>query len=175
MHVDHVIPEKVKPDRLAELINQYGLPQDYDVREYYNLVASCSRCNGRKGINLPSQKALLLLAEFPKIAAIAEKVKARLKTYGKENYISTASRLIEKGLKDGITGDQWHEILDGIIEQESASAGIAGSIDLVPKDIEARIEQTLPRFSQQATASTSPAPPPPKIQKKKHRWRKDHR
>ena len=50
MHVDHVLPEHLldDPERLKEVIDSFGLPEDFDLNSYENWLPSCGPCNLRK-------------------------------------------------------------------------------------------------------------------------------
>ena len=49
--VDHVIPGHLasKPDRLSELLQEFGLRDNFEINDYGNWVASCITCNQTKG------------------------------------------------------------------------------------------------------------------------------
>lgn len=50
MQVDHVIPESLArdPDRLAQVLESMGLPKDFDLNSYENLLPACASCNNLK-------------------------------------------------------------------------------------------------------------------------------
>lgn len=47
MQVDHIIPESLldEPDRLAEVLDKFRLPREFDLNSYANWMPSCSQCN----------------------------------------------------------------------------------------------------------------------------------
>lgn len=47
MHIDHIIPEHLleDPGRLKSVIEDFGLPEDFDVNSYENWLPSCGPCN----------------------------------------------------------------------------------------------------------------------------------
>ena len=50
MEVDHVIPEALlsEPVRLASVLENYGLPPDFDLQSWSNWLPACGPCNNRK-------------------------------------------------------------------------------------------------------------------------------
>lgn len=60
LHIDHFIPKSLDEVGLANAIESYGLPKDYDLAETYNVVPSCGPCNISKGNRLPLVNHLTL-------------------------------------------------------------------------------------------------------------------
>lgn len=50
MQVDHVIPEQLlgKPVELKSVLQEYGLPEDFDLNSFSNWLPACGECNNRK-------------------------------------------------------------------------------------------------------------------------------
>ncbi|MGX5830092.1 hypothetical protein [Mesorhizobium sp. 43Arga] len=50
MEIDHIIPESLlgNPDRLAYILNWYGLPKDFDINSYANWLPASRNCNRKK-------------------------------------------------------------------------------------------------------------------------------
>ena len=48
IQTDHLIPESISIDRLAQIREERNLPDDFDVNGLENLVPACSQCNNRK-------------------------------------------------------------------------------------------------------------------------------
>jgi len=50
MEIDHVVPESLqdRPAELADVLARLGLPADFDLNGYANLLPSCVKCNGDK-------------------------------------------------------------------------------------------------------------------------------
>ena len=50
MEVDHILPESLieNSELLSKTLNEYGLPNDFDLQSILNLLPSCSPCNKRK-------------------------------------------------------------------------------------------------------------------------------
>lgn len=55
MEIDHVIPKHLNGEALAKVLEDFGLPGDFDLLALENLVPSCGACNGasRKGRRPP--------------------------------------------------------------------------------------------------------------------------
>lgn len=82
LDVDHIIPDhlKEKPEQLAELLNEYGLSNDFDVEGLLNLVPSHRHCNLQKrGQVLPKSRALHFLSIAEGRYAKAAKVESELR------------------------------------------------------------------------------------------------
>lgn len=60
MHIDHLFPQDLEQNeiRFNEIKKQYGLPDDFDLDSYENLVSSCGPCNRKKSNNLLSNNAM---------------------------------------------------------------------------------------------------------------------
>jgi 5-methylcytosine-specific restriction endonuclease McrA len=48
LEIDHLVPESIAKDRLAELVGELGLRADFDVQSESNLVPTHGNCNSRK-------------------------------------------------------------------------------------------------------------------------------
>lgn len=50
MEVDHILPEHLSksPELLANILKQYGLPEQFDLNDYGNWLPSCGPCNSTK-------------------------------------------------------------------------------------------------------------------------------
>lgn len=51
MHVDHIIPEALLNSRehFEAVLQEFGLPEDFDVNSFENWLPSCAHCNIKKG------------------------------------------------------------------------------------------------------------------------------
>lgn len=80
--VDHVIPESLKKDhaKLADVLEAFGLPNDFKVNDFPNWVPAHSNCNSKKGATVfrvsPAMVAALeyVLRRTPKAKATSERV-----------------------------------------------------------------------------------------------------
>lgn len=49
MEVDHILPESLgHTPKLSDVLTDFGLPPEFDLNSYENLMPACRRCNGRK-------------------------------------------------------------------------------------------------------------------------------
>lgn len=50
LQIDHIVPEHLleKPDILAGMLKELGLPSDFDLNSYENWLPACGPCNGQK-------------------------------------------------------------------------------------------------------------------------------
>jgi hypothetical protein len=60
LHIDHFIPKSLDDVGLSKAIESFGLREDYDLEETYNVVTSCGPCNISKGNRLPLVNHLTL-------------------------------------------------------------------------------------------------------------------
>lgn len=102
MHVDHFIPESINPQKLQDLKNNHLVPECYNVRGDYNLVASCVTHNSMKSDYLVPELAIpIYLNKMRKYIVKVQKHLVRLK---KDNDYATAitviSQLVEEGVVD---------------------------------------------------------------------------
>ena len=90
LDIDHIIPDhlKEKPEQLAELLNEYGLNNDFDVDGLLNLVPSHRHCNLQKrGQVLPKSRALHFLSIAESKYYKASKIESELREQvSKDNF-----------------------------------------------------------------------------------------
>ncbi len=90
LRIDHLVPEYLSndPDALRTKLNELGLPETWDLQGNANLVASCDRCNNRKGARttLPSQ-LILLTAETRAKATRIEELRQKFETEDRKDLI----------------------------------------------------------------------------------------
>ncbi|MEP9294207.1 HNH endonuclease signature motif containing protein [Enterobacter hormaechei] len=93
-HIDHIIPEHLseKPDELSEIKSTLGLPDDFDVFGYENLLPCCVATNLQKGkgnfeeaharyfLNLANKKKPEIIKNIENIKRRNDKAKALLIT-----------------------------------------------------------------------------------------------
>lgn len=115
-HIDHVIPESLAKDPtiLKDAITKFGLPDDFNIHGYENLLPCQPRVNFQKDDSiLPQTPYFLSIAveKKPKIEANLDRIKKR-ETKGK------ALILLQQGLEFGhITPREISEILQNHAEQ----------------------------------------------------------
>lgn len=80
LQIDHLLPQSLARNKTAweKTLLEYELPKNYEVNAYYNLVASCLRCNSIKSaktkriinsiyLNIAEDKAIKIQKEVSKI------------------------------------------------------------------------------------------------------------
>lgn len=85
LRIDHLVPEiladKNHENDLCDLLKKHCLPKGYNIFAYYNLVASCSKCNGMKldktGLIINS-----IILEVAKTNAL--KIETKVRTFRKK-------------------------------------------------------------------------------------------
>lgn len=106
MEIDHVVPEELL-NAAAEVRQQtfmaHGLPLDYTIVTYENLVAACGECNGKKGsLMLPVGQLAITLARArenaPKIRQI---IKRRKNSASKERLLISIEDALAAGHLSG--------------------------------------------------------------------------
>jgi hypothetical protein len=87
LEVDHILPESLEsePDRLADVLQEFGLPENFSLNSFANWMPACRRCNGKKSdlvfkatpiIQLMLQRAI---EKAPKAEALARETIGRVK------------------------------------------------------------------------------------------------
>ena len=79
LRIDHLVPEILThqdhKDDFHSLLEKHNLPKDYDIFSYYNLVASCSKCNGMKSYKTGlAINSIILETARTKVPIIIKKV-----------------------------------------------------------------------------------------------------
>lgn len=111
MELDHIIPEEWltfdKADRGRKLV-EIGLPSNFDIGAYENIVASCGPCNGKKGslIFHEGQVHITLARAKENAPKVREKVNRRTYAASKERLLVGLVTAIDAGNVSG------HEIVD---------------------------------------------------------------
>ena len=120
LQIDHLLPENLYNDKvkLQNILKQYNLPDDYDIFNYYNLVASCIRCNSRKwshteriinpiNLNIANKNA-------PKIKALVHKYRKKLIANRQEHPTTVSFEFMfrEKKIKGSISKSKLVDLYD---------------------------------------------------------------
>lgn len=63
MQIDHIIPEFLSrdPESFARVLGIMGLPDDFDLNSYENLLPTCAACNNQKGARSFEPSPILLV------------------------------------------------------------------------------------------------------------------
>ncbi|MFH1467841.1 MAG: HNH endonuclease signature motif containing protein [Pseudomonadota bacterium] len=80
--VDHVIPEHLvdKPEELASVLTEYGLPEEYQVNDFPNWVPAHQSCNRSKGtvVHRASPAMISALHRASRSAEVARRKAAQI-------------------------------------------------------------------------------------------------
>ena len=136
MQVDHIIPEQLlgDPKRLKEVLERFGLLNDFDLNSYENWLPSCGPCNQSKGTKLfnPAPNIEFVLKRAAGKAGTARKLEAKAVSDAKLaqaiNEINRAvesATLEEKHVNAIIASFREHspELLKGVYEGYSSGRG----------------------------------------------------
>ena len=79
MQIDHLFPQELEKDetRFNEIKKEFGLPNDFDLESYENLVSSCGPCNRKKSNDLLSRNVMLTFHSIASKKSIAIQNKIR--------------------------------------------------------------------------------------------------
>jgi len=126
MVVDHVVPESLgdldEPARSAKF-SELGLPADYDVQAYYNLVPACHPCNGRKSDRELDPRPIALSLAITR--GLVQKIEARIASLVAGRTLAQVMAAVASGLKTNkFTPEQ-------LLEALTASGAIPASVQLI--------------------------------------------
>jgi hypothetical protein len=89
IQIDHIIPRHTSPERLAELVLQYGLPGDFDIDAPGNLAPICSVCNGPRVKGMKEYRARLLEQDqLDRALALQPQVAEQVTSFGRPGKIA---------------------------------------------------------------------------------------
>jgi hypothetical protein len=99
LHIDHILPESIPPDKLSQIAGEYGLQKDFDLNSYFNWVPSHSRCNLMKAQTIFSKpRAMFFLEQAEKLHQTAIRYGEQYKQRSeREKILITLALSIEKG------------------------------------------------------------------------------
>ncbi|MBX3149479.1 hypothetical protein KF728_04915 [Candidatus Obscuribacterales bacterium] len=95
------MPEKSSKDKLRQAIANFGLPENFDVRSFENLVASCEYCNKLKSDHLPHRRAETLVLTLQKASIRADKIRENIKNFKKLTSLSKLKTSLRDALRNG--------------------------------------------------------------------------
>jgi 5-methylcytosine-specific restriction endonuclease McrA len=107
MEVDHIIPESLlkDPDRLSDVLEQYGLDDSFDLNCPENWLPACERCNRQKSATVFPPTPIIQL-HLVRAKNEAQRVSELIeKSVGKAQ-ITKALNLLERANKDGNLTDE---------------------------------------------------------------------
>ncbi|KAA0948703.1 hypothetical protein FQ087_17070 [Sporosarcina sp. ANT_H38] len=116
MHIDHIIPESINEQELKEVIDNLGLPEDFNVNSLYNLVPCNPNVNQVKNKNLYPIKFLghcIHDGTSKKVSKIIKRIELLKK---KNNNDRTIAKLIAI-LEDNVTVSELEDVYDSVSKE----------------------------------------------------------
>lgn len=109
MEVDHVLPEFLLNDatRLKEVLQEYGLPADFDLNSYSNWMPSCGPCNRTKS-GEPFRAAPIILIHLDRARAKADEAATLATEVQTDRKIARALNAVERAIdSDHVAGERF--------------------------------------------------------------------
>jgi hypothetical protein len=126
MQVEHIIPLKLKDEKLRAVLHLHQLPDSYDREATPNLTISCGHCNRGKS-NRPPPRApviTLLLERAAEKAVVAERLATE---FAQQNKLDSAIALIVEHPKSGNLDKEMKERLFAAVNRaDSALVAVTG-------------------------------------------------
>ena len=100
--VDHVIPENLEdnPERLTEVLQQFGLDDNFDLNSFHNWMPACVQCNNRKRATV-FEPVPIILEELQKAAEKAGRASQLDQETRSRQQIGRALTIIEAAQLNG--------------------------------------------------------------------------
>lgn len=102
MQIDHIIPEFLltQPEKLFEVLRQFGLPQTFDLNSYANWMPACGRHNNRKRCRVFEPTPLIQIHLQAAAEKMARAMEIEKKTVSNRE-IAAALNVLERAAFDG--------------------------------------------------------------------------
>jgi 5-methylcytosine-specific restriction endonuclease McrA len=99
MRIDHVLPRSLKddPERLSNVLKEYGLPDDFDLDSFGNWLPTCDPCNSLKYKD-PFRPTPIIQRHIDRARAKAGETKALAERVVTNQAISKALHILEIAL-----------------------------------------------------------------------------
>lgn len=114
MEIDHVIPERLanRQEEFKAVLQQHDLPETFDIAGRLNLVASCKRCNSRKGADRNPAVVGFGLKEASQRAATVDRI---LKAHIDDAKLQSALSCVREAVDSGrLTNDYVSDFLPDV-------------------------------------------------------------
>jgi len=100
MHVDHIIPESLseEPEKLAEVLSEFGLPGDFNLNSFENWLPACMGCNLQKNAKV-FEPAPIMLDQLKTARSKAGDVAKFQKRFLSRQQYTKALGLLEVGIE----------------------------------------------------------------------------
>jgi hypothetical protein len=147
MELDHIVPQSLVGEALYELLETAGLPRDWDLQDYSNIVPACRPCNRSKRALLPRPAQIVLLTT--RAAARAPVVRTLEDKYRRDAGADRVRALLEGAIGGGIlTREDVDEMLIGVASR-AAAVRLSSPVDFIDVAISELTEQDVDRLRQQ--------------------------
>lgn len=102
MQIDHILPRSLKddPERLAEVLKEYGLPDDFNLDSFENWLPACHPCNSAK-YKEPFRPTPIIQRYVDRARSKATEVEALAKRIVTNQAISKALNTLEIAIDQG--------------------------------------------------------------------------
>lgn len=123
--VDHIIPESLlkRPQELADVLDSYGLPQDFDLHSFSNWLPACSRCNRKKSSRIFSPTPIVQVY-LQEASDNSEKVREAYNRRLSEQEIGRVLATLTKAAENNQLSDDHFEIITSISKYRSPQDNI---------------------------------------------------
>ncbi len=132
MRIEHLIPEKITRKEFAKQRRLCGLPKDFKVTDYRNLVASCEPCNKVKLDRLREAKALLFVWLLEEAERKASKIEEHVRKAEQAHAVSKLKTTLRMGLKSGkLTDKIVTDTLNSVLSEVQSTLTVSATADSV--------------------------------------------
>lgn len=110
MQVDHVIPESLLDSAdLPEVLNKFGLSQEFQINDFGNWLPACQPCNGRKR-NTVFKPTPIIQIELQRLADKEEEARNEAKRIVTNQKIENAINTLQRAGVDNLSREQVTEL-----------------------------------------------------------------
>ncbi len=133
MEVDHIIPEQLldEPDSLMSVLQDFKLPEDFDLNSYHNWLPACRPCNNEKS-NLVFKPAPIILTRLQHAATKAGKAAQLERETITTQKLSRALNMLERAKETEELESELIELLVAFHEKNRTPEVLGDPIRLTP-------------------------------------------
>lgn len=117
MQIDHIIPESLLADKdqLSSVLNDFGLPSDFDLNGYGNWLPSCATCNRKKSAKVFTPSPIIQIEIESAINKADEVAELAQKTVSNRE-LSKAINTLDRAKESGGISEEFKMSLQPIID-----------------------------------------------------------
>lgn len=127
MQVDHIIPESLaeEPERLAQVLHDFGLPPGFDLNSYENWMPACGTHNNQKRAKVfnPTPLIQMYLARAAEKAGKAREVEHQ--SISRVAFAKATNVVMREAEALGISTEEFVAFLDQLIQARVKEKGIS--------------------------------------------------